>query len=876
MRPILFPKNATTYTTNGIGRLDCMECEVVEERNGQFELSATIAETADHASEIENDMIIVAKPNQSGSLQPFRIYNITKPINGRFSVFAQHISYQLSYIPTMPFSVAADSSACSTVLSKLKSKAAEDCPFTFWTDVTTVASYNQTTPASIRQRLGGVEGSVLDQFGGEYEWDKWTVKLHKHRGVTTPAVSLRYGKNITDITQEAYISSVITGVCPFWVSSEGDKIVTLPEKVVESQYATNYSFKRTIPLDCSSDYENAPSAAELRAHAQAYVNQTGRGLPKVSIEVSFVALSDTEEYKDVAALQAVNLCDYVTVVFEKLGISENAKVVKTEYDVLKEKYKSIQIGTISPSFAQTISDTNGAIETVLAKAQFAVKNATAWLTGSNGYVIAVKNTDGTWKELIFADDNDPTHWHNLLRVNENGMGFSHDGGNTYSQAWTLDGKMVIGGTAAPSLTVYDSNNNILFQIDANGMQWNSTNSSMTTAGVLTMLAGAIKLGAISGTNPTEYNFTVNNNGTVTIKKGSINLGAISGTSPQEYNFSVNDNGTVTIKKGSINLGWDEDNDRYKFSVDNNGKLTAYSGTFAGNLSAAGGTFKGNLSAAGGTFSGDISAASGTFTGDLSGSDIRGGTIGIGGANNDQFTVDDQGNVTIKVGTLSLFADAAAEGGYRFMVDSNGHMKATGATLKNCTINGPDGVLQIQASNDDPDPDIRGKIMAKIDKYGVAGGFLTVMDGNGNVYGRLYGGADGGNEIRVSQTSRFRVMGNCKIDGNLEVNGVTAQSCSLVGSDRRIKKDIHDLTIEKAKNFIMHLIPREFRLRKDDGYIHHGFVAQEAEEVAEWGVVHEGKEIKAIAYNEIIADLVAVIQDQERRLAALEGGQNDKC
>ena len=522
MKPILFGKNTTTFTTNGIGRLDAMSCSVTEEMNGQFELTMTIAETAAHASEIEMDSIIVAKTCHGGSEQPFRVYKITKPINGRFAVYAQHISYQLSYIPTMPFSIAASGTACNSTLQALKSNAAESCPFTFWTDVTTVASYTQKTPASIRSRLGGVEGSVLDQFGGEYEWDGYTVKLHANRGKTTPDVTLRYGKNITDISQEEHISNTITGVCPFWAASDGSSVVTLPEKVVESSYASQYPFKRTVPLDCSENWENAPTQAELRTYAQAYVNKAGIGIPTVSIKVSFVDLSETEEYKDKVQLQTVKLCDRIKVEFEKLGISTTAKVVKVTYDVLAERYTEIEVGTIRTSLAHTISSTAGAIDTALGKAIFAAQSATAWLTSSNGYVHAVKNSDGTWKELIFADTDDPTTWHNLLRINENGIGFSHDGGSTYSQAWTLDGKMVVGGTACPSLTVYDSNNNVLFQISNNGLEWNALNSSMTTAGVLSA-KGATITGEIKAfgypLNPLNKECVIVNGGKISFKEG---------------------------------------------------------------------------------------------------------------------------------------------------------------------------------------------------------------------------------------------------------------------------------------------------------------------------------------------------------------------
>ena len=558
MKPILFGKNATTFTTNGIGRLDAMSCSVTEEMNGQYELTMTIAETAAHASEIEMDSIIVAKTCHGGSEQPFRVYKITKPINGRFVVYAQHISYQLSYIPTMPFTVAASASACNTTLQALKTNAAETCPFSFWTDVTTVASYTQKTPASIRSRLGGVEGSVLDQFGGEYEWDGYTVKLHANRGKTTPDVTLRYGKNITDISQEEHISNTITGVCPFWAASDGSSVVTLPEKVVESQYASQYPFKRTVSLDCSENWENAPTQAELRTYAQAYVNKAGIGIPTVSIKVSFVDLSETEEYKDKVQLQTVKLCDRIKVEFEKLGISTTAKVVKVTYDVLAERYTEIEVGTIRTSLAHTISSTAGAIDTALGKAIFAAQSATAWLTSSNGYVHAVKNSDGTWKELIFADTDDPSTWHNLLRINENGIGFSHDGGTTYSQAWTLDGKMVVGGTACPSLTVYDSNNHVLFQIDRDGLAWSATKSSMTKTGVLTA-SDAVLNGSIS---------SVMDGGTWS-REVTIDDGAIT------FSYNHVEEGQIIGRDGDLGIYANDGNDLAFLSID---KAGTYDGT----------------------------------------------------------------------------------------------------------------------------------------------------------------------------------------------------------------------------------------------------------------------------------------------------------
>lgn len=537
MKPILFAKTATTFTTNGLGRLNFIKCTVTEERNGQYILEGTIAEDELHASSLEMGSIIVAKPNQTSALQAFRVHKLIKPINGIYEIAAQHISYQLSFIPTMPFSITAASAACNSTLQALKSNAAESCPFTFWTNVTTVSSYKQTAPASIRSRLGGVEGSVLDQFGGEYEWDNYTVKLHSARGVQIPSVTLRYGKNITDLNQEEEINNVITGVCPYWMDSEGGNVVTLPEKTVDSSTASSYPFKRTVPLDLSSDWEEAPTQAQLRARAQAYVNSSGIGIPKVNIKVSFVNLADTEEYKDVAALQAVSLCDYVAVQFEKLGISTQAKVVKTVYNVLLDRYDSIEVGSLRSSLAGTISDQSAEIAAVAdttremfksydATVQEDIDNATAWLTSSNGYVMARKDAYGNWKELFFMDTADASTAHNVLRINENGIGFSRAGvSGPYTQAWTLDGKLVIGGTNVPSFTVYDSSNNIIFQTSRSGTVWNSTNSSMSANGTLSasnaQLNGSFSCGS-------AYNIKIEN-GTIKFYKNSTQTASIDGT-----------------------------------------------------------------------------------------------------------------------------------------------------------------------------------------------------------------------------------------------------------------------------------------------------------------------------------------------------------
>lgn len=575
MIPILFSENSTTFTTNGIGRLaDAFSCNVVEERNGEYELQMSYPMTGQHYSDISIRSIIVAKPSANATLQAFRVYKVTKPINGKVTVFAQHISYDLSKNVSMPFSITAANTACNSTLQGLKTNAVETCPFTFWTDVNTVASYKQATPASIRQRLGGVEGSVLDQFGGEYEWDNWTVKLHKNRGVEKN-ITLRYGKNITDLEQEEEIANTVTGVVPFWINTDKTESVTLPERAVYSQNASRYSAHMTVPLDLSAEFQNKPTVEQLRNKATVYVNKSGFGLPKVSIKVSFVNLADTEEYKDILPLQECSLCDTIKVQFERLGIDSTAKVVKTDYDVLREKYNSVEIGSVKSNLATTINDMNASMvsaieatsERVYADVNLdvadIVDNATAWLTSSGGYVIAVKNNDGSWKELLFMDTNDVQTAHNVLRINENGIGFSSRGvAGPYTQAWTLDGKLVIGGTNVPSITAYDSHNNIIFQASATAMIWNASNSSMSANGTITASNANFTNATLNGGSFTIKNgnievFKVSSSGELTVKDTSNDILFQASSSKVIWNApnsSMSADGTITMNGANINNG----------------------------------------------------------------------------------------------------------------------------------------------------------------------------------------------------------------------------------------------------------------------------------------------------------------------------------
>lgn len=436
MKPILFPSTATEFTTQGLGALsDAISCIVTEERNGLYELEMQYPQSGIHFSEIQNRCIIYAIPSPYREAQPFRVYRITRPINGIATIYAQHISYDLAGIPVNPFTAGSAAEA----LSGMASHAAVESPFSFWTDKSTTANFSVLVPSASRSVLGGVEGSILDVYGGEYLFDKFFVRLYNQRG-NDNGVVIRYGKNLTDVEQDANISSVATGVLPYWVGAEGE----LVQGNIVNVDGT-FDFVRIMTIDFSSDFEKQPTASELETRALQYIKSNKIGVPSVSISVSFVQLEQTEEYKDLALLEKCDLCDTVTVQFEALGINAKAEIVRIITDVLLERYESVEVGDIRANIAYTIADQQQKIEKAptTSAMQQAINNATNWLTSADGYVIAVKDDNGTWKEILFLDTPSAETAKNVLRINTNGIGFSTNGVNgPYRNAWTIDGSLV--------------------------------------------------------------------------------------------------------------------------------------------------------------------------------------------------------------------------------------------------------------------------------------------------------------------------------------------------------------------------------------------------------------------------------------------------
>lgn len=444
------------FDNNGIGKLaDAQSCTVTEKRNGSYELKLICPADGIHAEMLEEGNVILAKPSDTMQPQPFRIYKITTPIDGKLEVQARHISYQLNFITVSPFSV----TGCVGAMQGLKSHAAFDCPFSVWTDVASSAMFTVSVPASFRNCLGGMDGSVLDTFGGEFEWDRYTVKFHRARGADHN-VHIVYGKNLTDFKMEKSIENTITGVHPYWVDNETQAVMELPEKVVMVS-RKSVPYQKITVLDCTSAFQEKPSEAALREYAQDYIDTTSLTEPEVDIKIDFIQLWNTPGYEDVVQAEQVSLCDTVHVYISKLGIEASSKVTETEYDSLLERYNSITLSnsTVNSRNSSLTSSLNSIRNTATAAYDTAVRVETA-VGEQMGGISASIIYDGALFAALFglhyknetdSKGNTTRYAFNAATLKQStaawknspaGFFVSTDGGKTWGYGWESDDSAV--------------------------------------------------------------------------------------------------------------------------------------------------------------------------------------------------------------------------------------------------------------------------------------------------------------------------------------------------------------------------------------------------------------------------------------------------
>lgn len=437
--------------TTRIGWLkDCLSCEVTEERNGVYELTLTYPASGSMARELTVERFIKAKPNQTAENQLFKIYKVSKPISGIFTVNAEHVSYALSHYPISSVSLpsANPTQTINALLTNAANNLGSSHGFTVETsDIATNAAFSVSN-VSARAGLGGVEGSVLDTYGGEFEFDNYKIKLHKARG-SDNGVIISYGKNLTDVKCDISSDSSYTAVYAYAARDDISVSLTMP--------VTNSSgiAARVLMRDFSSEFgtDEELTSAALNEKVTEWLASNDINALTISMSVSFVDLSQSPEYSSYKLLESVNLCDTVTVRHKDLNLNITAKVIKTTYNVLNEKYSKVELGSARANFSSTIEQLQKETQSVKHEVHkteskitqeylAAIQDATNAITGNSGGYIKLNPSENPQELLIMNTPSAETAT-KIWRWNLSGLGYSSGGYNgTYKTAITQDGHIV--------------------------------------------------------------------------------------------------------------------------------------------------------------------------------------------------------------------------------------------------------------------------------------------------------------------------------------------------------------------------------------------------------------------------------------------------
>jgi len=433
MNPILYATvtEGTVPSNYGIGVLtDCIKCEIKEELNGSYELTMDYAAEGIHAADIVPGAVLKAKPNYTDDPQLFRIYKVGKTINGRFTVNAAHISYDLSG------KVIASGSAgsCVAACALLEGSAGN---FTINTDKTVSASFSVSEPSSVRSWFGGKQGSLLEVFGGEWYYNNYTASLKQSRGADRN-VTIRYGKNLVDLSQELNMENLVTGVIPYYKDNSTDTITTGTK--VSTGLVLDHD--RDIAVDFSEGVDPESGTAittQLATLAAAYIAKNNFVNINNSITLDFVQLEGLTE--------RVDLGDTCHIYFEALGVSASIKCIATVWDVLEGRYTSTSFGEAKTNIADTIATAEKEVKEKPSTSMMdkAITRATEMITGNLGGYVILHDADGNGypDEFLIMDTADITTATKVWRFNKNGLGYSGNGyaGPFDKIALTADGKI---------------------------------------------------------------------------------------------------------------------------------------------------------------------------------------------------------------------------------------------------------------------------------------------------------------------------------------------------------------------------------------------------------------------------------------------------
>ena len=358
--PILYKANETNFEHLGVSVLsDASKCYVSRERNGIYILEFDYPVNGKDVDKIKEGMYIKSDAGYRTKNQRFVISKITKTQN-EFKIYCQHISQVKTTMNAIRPDITVTSVSAMGALRAWRDNLLDSREeFFVQSDISTLNSttWKVENIENARDALGGKAGSILDVWGGEYEFDNLNITLHKSMGIDNPTI-IAYGKNLLDLEQEQSILETYTSVFPFKKYTDDnnrEQLITLPEILLDSTHLNKFTHRRILKVDFSND-ENLKTVEQLRSKAKSYIKSSNVGVQKTNLKINYQDLSKVEGVFDNPALEQIDLCDRLKVYYNELGIlNENAKVVKVIWDVILEENHEIEVGDSRSSFTDSTS-----------------------------------------------------------------------------------------------------------------------------------------------------------------------------------------------------------------------------------------------------------------------------------------------------------------------------------------------------------------------------------------------------------------------------------------------------------------------------------------------------------------------------------------
>lgn len=831
MFPILYDSIVTGTVPDhyGIGVLkDALSCEITEERNGEYELTLKYPSSGAYANYLVTRAIIKAKPNFTDDPQLFRIYKVGKEIGSSFSVYARHISYDLSGFPITTGSA----SNVGDALTLLNNQASG---YTFTTDKSVHANFTVDKPSSVRSWFGGKAGSILDLYGpGEWKYNNFTCQFLANRGQDR-GVTIRYGKNLTKLENIDDSSSLVTSIMAFWQSTDEN-----PVTIISDAISTGATLDVTAcqVIDASESYENQPTKAQLNTYVNNYISSHITNRVQKNIKLDFAQISKL--LKD-----RVDLCDTVHIIYEDYGISATAKCIKTTWDVLQDKYTEIELGEARTNIADTIVGINKDLSEQLTANQVksAIRDATDIITGNKGGYVVLHDSDedGYPDELLIMNTADISTATKVWRWNLSGLGYSSNGySGPFGLAMTMDGaivadyiktgNLVFGGSGNTNgkLEIRDAQGNLICRFDKTGAEVKgdiiaeSFQGDLVFGGTGENANGKLDIKDTAGNTVCHFD----KNG-VSVK-GDIVAESFDANAGDGNSYEILTGPTNISAIGSISgvIGYNQNGNnqcgmghKYQYSALNNKHIT--SAVYAKDPttgSVAMMRYMNNVTPDSGTLNNELEIAN-YYTDSSRGGSIASMQTGYNNSNGKH---------------SNIFGRMESTGG-----STEGHWGHGVSSSASTTI-----------------------------------GNLYIYAGNSHIYGSV--SSDGPTSLSISNTSTNKIYLNGS-SGNITCVSLTQTS------SKKYKKKIKTLTEEEAKK-ILELRPVTYDFKDEDcGKNMRGFIAEEVDEVIpelvkhtnvypdpqydEEGNIIEQEDEVSLDYTAMIPYLTKMIQLQQKQLDA---------